>query len=229
MIVLIKNVLKFLRYHTYHEFLNRLCCAALKPLYESTIRYIIKLDLCSAADPDPNLDIKELVAADMDKMLKVMYISRPSLQRRFDRGDRCFAVLDNDKIVSYFWAQFGLKDFHELHLKFSLPSTQTWMYNAITIKTARGHGLYPNLIRYMAKTLLQSGINESFIDVDPKNRSSIHGLEKAGCTRVVLIHRKKVLLKTTYKFTIFDNDTWRQLSQTIENFDSIQHITKDNK
>jgi hypothetical protein len=188
----------------------------------------MKLRPEEADAPNPDLEIKELTTDNIGKMLEVMYVSRAGLQRRFRHGDRCFAVLDNGKIVSYFWAQFGLKNCDELHLKFNLHPNQAWMYNAITIKTARGHGLYPNIIRYMAKVLLQSGIDESFVDVDPKNRPSIRGLEKAGYTRVVLIHMKKIFSTVNYKLTIFDKDAWRQLSEIIKDFHSIQNIVEDN-
>ncbi len=228
MIVLIKNVLKFLRYHTYRELLNRLCRIVVKPLYESTDRYIVNLDLRSAAEPDPDLEIKELTTDDISTMLEVMYVSRAGLQRRFRHGDRCFAVLDSGKIVSYFWAQFGLRDLCELHLKFNLRPNQTWMYNAITVKTARGRGLYPNIIRYMAKTLIHSGIEEAFVDVAPSNIASIHGLEKAGCTRVVLIRMKKIFSTVNYKLTFFDKDAWHRLSEIIKDFHSIQYIVENN-
>lgn len=217
MLDLIRNILKFFRHHTYREFLNRLWRAAVKPLYESTSRCIVRLNPQSAADPDPNLDIRELATDDINKMLEVMYVSRAGLQKRFSRGERCFAVLDNGKIVSYFWAQFGLKDFCKLHLEFNLHPNQVWMYNAITVKTARGRGLYPNIIRYMAKALIESGISEAFIDVDPNNISSMRGLEKAGCTPVVLIRMKKVLSSINYKVTVFNKDAWQQLFEIIAN------------
>lgn len=227
MFQLIRNVFIFLRHHSYSEFLDRMRRVAVRPLYESPSHYIVKLNLKSAAAPDPNRDIKELTTADINKMLEVMYVSRAGLQGRFSRGDRCFAVLDNDKIVSYFWAQFGLRDLCELHLKFNLSPNQAWMYNAVTVKIARGRGLYPDLIRHMAKVLLQSGINESFIDVDLRNRSSIRGLEKAGCTRVILIHMKRIFTSVNYKLTIFDKETWQQLSLKVEDFHHLQNVTED--
>jgi len=222
-----QTVLKFLRHHTYRELFDRLWRIIVKPLYESSARHIVKLDLRLADVPDPNLDIKEINAVNIDKMLEVMYISRGGLQERFSRGDRCFAVFENGKIISYFWAQFGRKDLCELHLKFDLRPNQAWMYNAITIKTARGRGLCPNVIRHMAKVLLQSGIDEGFVDVDPKNRSSVRSLEKAGCTPVVYIRMNKIFSSINYKFTIFNKRAWQQLSKTIEDFQHIQNILKD--
>ncbi len=229
MLDVFRNILKFLSHHTYGEFLNRLWYVAVKPLYESSARYIVKLELKSVLDPDPSLNIKELAFADVEMMSKVMYVSRAGLQERFLHGDRCFAVINNNKIISYFWAQFGFRNFRELHLKFKLPSNWAWMYNAITVKAARGQGLYPNIIRYMAKTLIQSRIDECFIDVAPKNLPSVRGLDKAGATRVVLIKMKKIFSTVSYNITVFDEDAWQKLSSTIENFDQIQCAKKDGK
>jgi hypothetical protein len=183
--------------------------------------------LRSVVESDPNLNIKELCIEDIDRMFEVMYVSRRGLLQRFSCGDRCFAVLDNGKILSYFWVQFGLKDFGELHLKFNLQPNQCWMYNAITVKAARGHGLYPNIIRYMAKSLLCSGFNEAFIDVTPGNLPSIRGLEKAGSTKVTLVKMKKALSKIEYRFSVFDRDSGHKLFQTIENFEQIQKVVEN--
>ncbi len=212
MLVFIKNIVKFLRHHSLGELFDRSWRILIKPLYENNTRYIVKLELPSAEEPDVELEIKEITAVDITRMLEVMYVSPAGLQRRFERGDRCFAVLNNDKITCYFWAQFGVKNLRELHMKFNLGNNQCWMYNAITIKSARGHGLYPNIILYMSRILAQSGINKAFVDFDLSNTASSCGLEKAGCKRVVLVERRKVLFKISYKLTIFDKDTWSQLS-----------------
>jgi hypothetical protein len=223
-----KNILKFIRHHRYSELFKRLCSAIVKPLYENTAHYIVKLKLQLANAPDPSLNIKELTAGDIDSMLEVMYVSRSGLQRRFDRGDRCFAVVDNGNIISYFWARFGLKDSCELHLKFELKPHQAWMYNAITVRSARGRNLYPNVIRYMAKALLQSSVEEAFVDVELRNKASIQGLEKAGYKRLVLIHTKRLFSKTRYHITVFDADGWKILSQTIQNFENLSGFMKFN-
>ena len=228
MFVIIKNILKFVRHHSCRKLFARLSRTAVKPLFESADRYIVRLKLLSVTESDPNLNIKELTVADLDKMLEVMYVSQTDLQKRFSSDHRCFAIFEAGKILCYFWSQLGLKNFHEVHLKFDLRSNQVWMYNAVTVKAARGRNLYPNIIRYMAKTMARSGIDEAFIDVDPGNTPSFRGLKKAGCTPVVMIRMRKILSKTKYNLTILDNNAWQQLSQIIENFDSIQYVMESN-
>lgn len=218
MLSIIRNILKFISHHSLGEFLKRSCRILIKPLYENNARYIFKLNLSSAVDADPALVIKEITIADINRMLDVMYINSVELQKRFDHGDRCFAVLDENKIISYFWARFADREFPELHLKFNLHSNQTWMYNAITVKAARGRGLYPNIIRHMAKVLMNSGIDEAFIDVDPDNIASRRGLEKAGCKYIVLVRVKKMFSNINYELTVFDTSGWQELSGMVEGF-----------
>lgn len=78
-----------------------------------------------------------------------------------------------------------------------------------------------------AKALLQSDINESFIDVDSRNHSSLRGLEKAGCTRVILIHMKRIFASVKYRVTIFDEDAWQRLSETISDYPQKQCVTEE--
>ena len=183
-----------------------------------------------AAAPSPALDIRELSINDIGKMLEIMYVSRAGLQKRFLRGERCFAVMDNDKIMGFFWAQFGLKCLKELRLRFNLAPNQTWMYNAITVKAARGQGLYPNIIRYMAKVLSDSGIEQAFVDVKMSNVASCRGLEKAGFTRVAIINMRKVLSSVKYRLAVLDNKAWQGLSDTIEDIGQIrlQYVSEQN-
>jgi ribosomal protein S18 acetylase RimI-like enzyme len=230
MLDLIRNALKFLRHRTFGEFIKRLWRTPVKLFYENTALCVVRLDLRSAAPHDPSLNIKELTAADIDKMLEVMYVSRTGLQKRFSRGERCFAVLDNGKIISFFWAQFCIRNIRELHLQFNLRPNQAWMYNAITVKTARGRGLYPNIIRYMARVLQDSGIDEAFVDVKPNNTASVNGLKKAGYTPVVLINMRKVFSTVKYKLTVFDGSNWGKLSGAIKDFDRmhLQYVTENN-
>jgi len=227
MFTLVSQALKFARLHSYSELVSRLIIAVLGPFYQRHSRYIVHLDLEQAAEPDQGLNFVELTQDDARKMLKVMYISSKSLAKRFDDGDRCFGLIENGEIANYFWAEFQHKDLHELHLEFNLLSEQLWMYNAITVGNARGRSLYPNVIRFMAKSLRQSGFKEAYVDVDPTNIPSIRGLEKAGYTRVVLIDMKKVFSKRTYSFQVCNETAWKQLSKCICNSENINPFIGD--
>jgi GNAT superfamily N-acetyltransferase len=162
-----------------------------------------------------------LTTDDIEPMLTVMYVSRTDLLKRFAGGDRCFATVEDGKIVNYFWVTFNARQSQELNLKFRLAGDQAWLYNAITIKAARGRGLYPNIVRHIAKMLRQSGFTEAFIEVEQKNTASLRGLEKARCSRVALITWRRVFTRTFYRITVFDYVTWQRLSENIEAYSSL--------
>ncbi|RKY10260.1 MAG: hypothetical protein DRP66_00125 [Planctomycetota bacterium] len=221
MLTLVSQALKFVRLHGYSELISRLLRAAVGPFYQRQSRYIVHLDFDEAAEPDPGFNFAELTKNDSEKMLRVMYVSPKSLAKRFDDGDRCFGIIENDELISYFWAEFKHKELHELRLEFELPGRQAWMYNAITVGKARGRACYPNVIRFMAQSLRQSGFREAYVDVDPANIPSVKGLEKAGYTRVVMIDMKKIFSKVTYSVQVYDETVWKQLSKCICNSDNI--------
>ncbi len=180
-----------------------------------------------AAEPDQNIQLLELTQDDIDKMLEIMYVSRAGLQQRFSRGDRCFAVLDKSKILSYFWVRLGERHVPELHWKFNLQAHQAWLYNAVTAKQARGRGLYPSVIRHMAKVMVAEGINELFVDVEQRNCPSIRGVEKAGCKKIAKVKIKKIFSKRKYYLHIFDEEAWQRLSETISDYPQKQCVMEE--
>jgi hypothetical protein len=101
----------------------------------------MKLRPEAAAEPDSGLEITELMWFEIDRMFKVICLSRKGIYKRFNLGERCFAVLSDGKIVTCFWAQFGVKQLDGLFLEFKIRPNQAWLYNAITIKSATREGL----------------------------------------------------------------------------------------
>jgi hypothetical protein len=227
MLARIRTIFKFVEHHNWLELLRRVWNALIKVVFEKRCIFIMKLVSQDIIDPNPDFEIKELGLQHIKKMLKVMYLKRTDLYNRFGRGERCFAVLNGGQIASYFWAQFHTRQLSEISWVLNLKPNQVWFYNAITVKGARGRGYYPNIIRYMAKVLEKEGFTEFFIDVEERNRSSIRGVEKAGCKRVVRIQMSKLLSKVRYKVTVFDEDTWRELLHEIKNVNCVRCLEED--
>ncbi|MCX5633506.1 MAG: hypothetical protein NTW93_07530 [Phycisphaerae bacterium] len=220
-------ILKFVQHHSWLELSKRIWVALTGWLFENRTRFIMKLLPEEAREPEPSLEIKELTLSDISQMLAVMYLNRVDICRRFNRGERCFAIIDDKGIATYFWAQFGFRYIDRLHLTFNLKSNQVWFYNAVTVKRARGKGNYPNIIRYMSQTLASEGFDGFFIDVEEKNLASIRGMEKAGCKRIAKIQMKKLFSKIRYNVTLFDKTAWKQFSEVIKDSHSIQDIKED--
>lgn len=227
MLAYTKIVLKFVEHHGWWELFRRIWFAVTGWFFENRSIFIMKLSTSSVCEVDATLEMKELGEYDIDQMLKVMYLSRADILNRLTERQRCFAVLDGQKICTYFWAQFGFKKLDELHLQFNLKPNQAWFYNAITVKSMRGRGYYPNIICYMAKALGAEGFDEFFIDVEERNIASIRGLQKAGCNRVVKVQMKKTLSKFCYRITVFDKKQWQGLCKITGDFPKTWHVIKE--
>jgi hypothetical protein len=211
------NVVRFIQYQGCSELLKRMCNIIARPFYENQTYSIFKLSTKEANKPDENIHVVELKGGDLGQMQKIMYAGRTNLKKRFFRGDRCFAVLNGCAIVSYFWVLFSQREMFNFRIKINLQANQAWMYDAITIKEARGKGLYPNIILKIAEVLKSQGIEELFVDSNVSNRASIRGIKKVGCRKIADIKTKKVLMRKNY-LHVFDEDTWQQLSNNIEGY-----------
>jgi len=209
----------YAQHHSWLQLAGRLWKAAVRPMYARTVRVVVHSCGVDAGRDQWSDDVVELTRDDIDQLLGVMYVGRKDLLARFDRGERCFAVLENNRVISFFWSQVNLKDWEEMDLRLDLQRDRSWMYNSITVKQARGRGLYPKIIRHMFETLRRTGVNHFFVDVQPHNRASIRGLEKAGFTRIAIVSMRKILSKTTYHVAVFDRSRWDQLASLIVNYD----------
>lgn len=225
-LVKIAIVLKFIEHHGWLELLKRGWIATTRWFFQTKSIFIMKLDSEAITEPNAGLVLKELTYSDIDRMLKVMYLSRDGLEKRFESGRRCFAVLDGDQIATYFWAQFGNRKLDDMTFEFAVGPRQVWFYNAVTVKSARGRGHYPNIIRYMAQTLKAEGFDEFFIDAEQRNRASIRGMEKSGCKNVARISMKKLLWKVKYDVKVFDESCWHGLLKGVRDLGPLQIVSE---
>lgn len=212
-----KSIYKFVQQHGGLEFIRRLWIIATKRFFQIRTVFIFKPRNDVEIEPESSLDIKKLSRIDIQKMIEVMYLQEDDINRRYDNGDRCYAVMEGEKIATYVWVQFKIHWMEELFLKFKLTPKQVWLYNGVTIKSARCKGYYKNILRYMDKVLRAENFTEVYGYAEERNLPSIRGLEKAGYVRVVLIRMKKILSKIEYKVTVFDENAWYQLEKTIMN------------
>jgi hypothetical protein len=156
-------------------------------------------------------------------MFQVMYQSAKDLHEKFDRSDRCFAIMDGEDIQAYCWVQFGTRSLDGLYVDVDMAPDQGWLYNAITMQSARGRGIYPNLIRHMAKRLAADGFREFFIDVDARNVPSLRGLDKVGCRQIAVMRMTRTLSRPRYTLQVLEPEPWQRLSEQFGSFRTGQH------
>lgn len=138
----------------------------------------------------PNFLIKEITLDTLQTAIsQVRNLSDFKLQQFVNRmnqkGDRCFGFFNEKGIcVHYSWVRIkGVMHIHEVNYKFNLEKENAfWIFDCRTHESARGKGLYPEMINYLANEFPQdNGIHGTpFIDVVSDNTPSIRGIEKAG-------------------------------------------------
>jgi len=213
---LLVRIIRFGKYYGWAGLLKRMLLASTGWFTENRNVFIFMLRPKDINFTDVVEEFKEITQSDIDEICKVMYFSREHVLNRFDRGERCFAILENGQIVTYLWAAFKERNLKEVRLNVRLKYNQSWFYNALTIKNARGKGHFPHLISCIARSLINNGVSELFIDVEAENTASIRGVEKAGFRRVIRVRMGKTFSRITYWITALDKLVWSRLSEEIE-------------
>jgi len=143
-----------------------------------------------------------------------MYLSPDQIRARFAAGDRCFAVVDGGEIASYMWVAGKTHQLSEAYLSFRCGPNQAWLYNAVTVKSARGKGYYKQLFRHLSSVLGEEGTSELYGFAEEANAPSRAGMRKAGFAPVVRFEVTKILSSRRFRVHVFDAEAWAALRAT---------------
>ena len=101
---------------------------------------------------------------------------------RFRNADEFFGWEKDGQIVSWGWVTFRDRKIGQS----IVPAQLGWafLYNFHTHPEYRGQGLYPQLLTAIIRCLTKSGYCVLIIDVNSRNKPSLHGIEKAGFIHV---------------------------------------------
>jgi len=100
---------------------------------------------------------------------------------RLTNGSTCHGFFVGDDLVNLAWTHVGHL---ELAPGFGLDVPDAvCIYDCVTLPGHRGKGYYPTSLRMLQHHFALRGIAEAAIAVDPGNRPSIVGIERAGFVR----------------------------------------------
>ena len=220
-----RRVLKFAEHHGWSELLRRLRISSLGRLHDRRTVLIQFLRPQTAADVDPEIEVRELFEADSEIMLQTMYLNSHALQRRFSRGDRSFAVLERGRIASYGWTTSGIHHLSEACLSFRCATGQAWFYNGVTVKNARGRGYYAAVLLNIAAILRREGYSALYVHVEAANTPSRAGLKRAGFSTILTLQVRKLMARRRYMLTVHDPAEWSRVRPTMLDLPSEQFVT----
>ncbi|HZZ28017.1 MAG TPA: hypothetical protein VFE46_08440 [Pirellulales bacterium] len=120
------------------------------------------------------------------------FVQDPSLNlagefvdRSASRHDLCFAVLHEERLVSYSWyATRCIEGAHHLGIAMSYPRDMAYMYNAFTHPSFRGRRLYGIGIALALQELQRQGIPKLITTVEGSNFASLRSCYRIGFTNL---------------------------------------------
>ncbi len=105
------------------------------------------------------------------------------IQQRFDRGHRAYIATIDGAPAAWGWVATTSATIGELRASFTVPSSDRYLWNFVTLSAFRGRGIYPRLLDAIVEA--ESADAERFwIAYAPENHASGTGIAKAGFTLV---------------------------------------------
>lgn len=140
----------------------------------------------AASDTKMSMDI--LTFEDLHRLEYFKALAFPEMIReRLAQGSTCHGFFVQGDLVNLAWTRM---DHLELGpgLGVDVPGAAC-IYDCLTLPGHRGKGYYPASLRMLQHVFASRGVGEAVIAVDPGNRPSIVGIERAGFTEAGFVAR----------------------------------------
>jgi GNAT superfamily N-acetyltransferase len=123
------------------------------------------------------------VDSDGDRLAKLTNLTPAEVNARLDAGNRAYVAAIAGEPAAYGWVATITADIGELELGFSLPATDRYLWDFVTLEHYRGRGIYPRLLQAIIRSE-SVGASRFWIIHAPENSASGAGIRKAGFTAV---------------------------------------------
>jgi RimJ/RimL family protein N-acetyltransferase len=141
----------------------------------------------------PALLFRRANPEDIDSLARVAGISPQMIRRRWEAGDRCYAVFEDLRAVYMHWVHLGTCFVRGLDYYHKSPQNHAYVYGGFCHPLARGRGIFTNALRLVADDLFQGGISEIIVLVETKNQIVLGTLPRLGYMKVKEITNTRFL------------------------------------
>lgn len=107
--------------------------------------------------------------------------------RRLAAGRRAYLLRADGTVVTYGWVSFADEQIAELEGTIRIDPGEAYIWDCATLPAWRGRGLYPALLRAVARDLAAEGFRWVWIAAKTDNAPSLHGFAKAGYVRIACV------------------------------------------
>jgi ribosomal protein S18 acetylase RimI-like enzyme len=144
------------------------------------------LGIARLAGPDAPAPLRARLAAAMAPAPEA------EIRARLAAGRRAYVVEAPAEVVSYGWASLEDEQIAEIEGTIRVRPGEAYVWDCATVPEWRGRGLYPALLRGIARDLAVEGFERLWIAARAENAASLRGFEKAGFVRVARVAYRRV-------------------------------------
>jgi GNAT superfamily N-acetyltransferase len=127
------------------------------------------------------VEIVEIVESDMARYLSLRPEQDPNLvRRRFRNGQRCIAVIRDDRVVGASWTATGPVEVAFLHAMLHVSPSTISIHDTFVDPRYRGQGISPALTEEIRRIAGKAGGHTLLRGVFPVNRPAMRANAKSG-------------------------------------------------
>ena len=134
--------------------------------------------------PLAGLDVRREDRADVMALLQKR--SEAEMTRRFADRHRAYVASRGGEAAAWGWVATTRAHVGELESTFTVPESQRYLWNFVTLPAHRGLGLYPRLLDAIVR-IEQADVERFWIAYAPENHASGAGIRKAGFTDIAAL------------------------------------------
>ena len=145
------------------------------------IRFLERSTRQPGDEDGPDVVLREATPADAEAYARdIATDSRFTFVGRLGAGTECFLALESDRLVHASWVTTRAAWIGELGRYFTPDKGSAYVYESFTSPFVRGRGIYPAVLRHIARTLGERGVERVWIGVGADNAPSVRAIDKAG-------------------------------------------------
>jgi GNAT superfamily N-acetyltransferase len=106
-------------------------------------------------------------------------LSHQEIKARFQSNNRIYLAFLDQTPVAYGWIADHVGSIDEIHLSFTLPPRNRYLWDFLTLPLWRGRGIYPHFLQAIIRQE-QHDTDRFWIMYVPGNNTAAHSISKAG-------------------------------------------------
>ena len=180
----------------------------IKPVYESRVYRLYRIDLSKQATPDPGeiegVIFRLVAAGDLNAIDQIEHNTewlKGTLQKRLESGALCIAAFEANKLVGFNLISFGNIFMPLVHLLYSFRDDQAWSEQISVAQDFRKRGLGANLRFRVFHELRRRGFRKLYGGALADNVPSLKLARKVGFREFADIRYRRVLHSKTWECT----------------------------